>query len=1166
MKNKFYLLKIILPFIVCGCLGHLSYAQTQTFNVDFESDIIGQQPSTAPGNGSKPTTLNGQSTELTVQSLIGNVGNSTASGNIVVTDVAAASDFRLMDFEGLLSSGIVSSGTVRVAFDFLALANNNNEGFAFLRNYDETEESFADIGFSFSGNTFTIFLLDYDPITGNYLGQQAPAFPANQFAAGTWYRMEAIIDLDNNQLRLEIDGTDYGVTAGISRATGDGYAGAFYNWGFAFAGSCAIDNFSVTVPDKTLPPAPAGFANLLIPNDYNGTANVIRIPDGDFRNQGLDWENSSSSTLYYNPIYDGVSTYKVTVNSDMDEADARLFAFNTFSMLPNRTYEVSALIRTDFPRATWEVNYGLHGAETNGNLSLGGRYGGLPAITQGPDGWERWTWRVTPHWDQRFTEGQVFLGFHEYGPGFDGNMNFEIADLAMVELAAMPLTPFAPGDGVTFPGGSGDLDMIVKSVVASNDSIVAEVTGAKFIFDRAAGTLEIHQQIDMQRLLGKVDGLSLTNLAVLSQSPDLAILQGDDLTIGIQMDGMLVISPHTELSAQVESIIGGDFNRIENGDLFSQDDFGGFTTNIYVPKGTGRLPRMELITPGVNFDDINPDDLTTLGAAAPGWQAQLDVSPGERLFLSAFPSRPYDWEKSFDHQWGLSDYNQVIEYDNPEYMDNWILWNINQRGWAMSFGEQYVMRNDVPFQDHIDAINAEGDLWSSYFSQWFYYNRDAQEWTDEAKRWRDTYGMGAIYSDGLAQDDWLSAYEAMRRLRGDVFPGGDIVIHDSYPQSGVPAASFRPFIYAYATGTYMGENAEAASGPEWAWARYAMGQYRKSNAFGVTKGDKWTGVNGVDKYLVALVWGGRGRQDVAQYDSRYIPILNQLKTLWETYGDDPYFFDQYYHPEAQLLTGFEIGRAGMPIINLDTIGANQIEVTLSSWTPNTDIYYTTDNSSPTINSIPYNNSFLWDGEQKLKIRAFRADLDESREAELGEELAVPLPVSLLSFNGKLTDKQQVLLEWRTNNELNNEGFEVQRSTDGKAWTFIGFVGAQSNTAIVRNYQFLDEQPAKVNYYRLKQIDFDGSYEFSRIVSVRLSDELDINIYPNPVEHQLFISGALQQVAVSVTDVLGKVIYQADLGNRDNTIDMEAYPAGIYHVSITDRENQIIKHQKIIKEP
>ncbi|MEM9359037.1 MAG: hypothetical protein AAGB04_22875, partial [Pseudomonadota bacterium] len=85
-----------------------------------------------------------------------------------------------------------------------------------------------------------------------------------------------------------------------------------------------------------------------------------------------------------------------------------------------------------------------------------------------------------------------------------------------------------------------------------------------------------------------------------------------------------------------------------------------------------------------------------------------------------------------------------------------------------------------------------------------------EEWTNEVKRWRDTYGMTAVYSDGMAQDDWLSAYEAMRRLRGEVFPDGDIVIHDSYPQSGIPAAAFRPFLYSYATATYMGETAQAS--------------------------------------------------------------------------------------------------------------------------------------------------------------------------------------------------------------------------------------------------------------------------------------------------------------------------------------------------------------------
>ncbi|MGB3548539.1 MAG: chitobiase/beta-hexosaminidase C-terminal domain-containing protein [Saprospiraceae bacterium] len=963
-------------------------AQTTTFDVDFEEGTLGQPPLINAGSGSQPTGIfpNG-TTDIVLAPFTGNAGTTGAAGQVAQATVTESGNFRLLDFDGLLNGGLISSDTVIVGFDFLAEAGADNAGFAFLRSYDETGESFADLGFNFSGDGYSIFLLDYDAENGEYLGGVAAPFPANSFDAGTWHRFELVIDLNENRVRLLVDGTDWGVDAGISRATGTGYAGAFFNWGTTIVGRYALDNFRVTIPATAgLPAPPAGFTELLTPDAQGGT--VIRLPGGDFRQPGLEWGNGSSAQLSATDFYQGVSGYRITVDDGLDEADRRLFASGSFPYLPNRTYEVSALVRTNFPRATWEINIGMHGITPEGELAEGERLGGLPAITEGPDGWQRWTWQFTPHWEEPFSHLQAHLGLHEYGPGFDGNVLFEIADLAFVELPAVELAAFAPGQGVTFPGGAGEVPMAVESVEDTGDLLTVTSTAAVYEFDRTGGTLTVRQRIDMQRALIRLYGLPLNGLNETSSNADVAVLVGNDLTIGVQADGMLTISPHQEITTEIESLIGGDFNRLATSDLLCEDDFGGFTANIYVPKGTGQLARLEALTPNLPFIGLAADDLNTTAAADSGWRVVATVSPGERLFVSAFPSRPYNWQKSFEFQWAISDYQfPADEYDDPDYMTDWILWNFTQRAWAMSFGTEYTLRDDVDFAAHKAGVESVGDKWSTYFSQWFYYSRDAAEWAGEAQRWRDTYGMSAIYSDGLAQDDWLSAYEAMRRLRADVFPDGDIVIHDSYPQSGIPGAAFKPFIYAYATSTYMGENADA-EGPRWPWARYAMNQFRRSNALGVTKGDRWEGVEGVEKYLIALVWGGRGRPDVAGYNEVYLPILDELRAVYEDYGDDPFFFDRYYHPRAQTLTGFEIGRAGMPIVVFDTLVDGTVELQLSTWTPGATIHYTLDGSEPSTGSPAYTTPLPWTDGTTLLARAFKDTLDESRRLELNADVGV----------------------------------------------------------------------------------------------------------------------------------------------------------------------------------
>ena len=643
-------MKYLLLFLVYSMNVAPLTAQLTTFRVDFDEDGIGTTPETGQGNTAQPTLLGGDyATTIRVDTLTDDVGGSTAAGRVATVTVPGPGGYRLLDFEGLHSSGIVTAGTVRVGFDFIAHADAAQTGFAFLRSYDESGESFADVAFGFNGDSYTVGLLSYDSLTGDYLGWLEPPFPANTFAPGIWYRFELLIDLDSNAARLLVDGQDHGVVATISRATGAGYAGAYYNFGSAYAGRASLDNFMVTVPAPTnLPVAPPGLTDLLTVEDYGGT--VYRLPCADFRRRGIDWESEREAYLTYDSLYQGISAYRLIVDDALDEADVRLFSHKGFLYLPNRTYEVSALIRTDFPRATWELSWGFYGLLPDGTRGDGDRYGGMPAVTAGPDGWQRWTWRFTPHWDDRFTEFGVFLGIHEYGPGFNDDVTFELADLAIVELLPAPLVPFAPGEGVTFPGGAGALDMAVKTVADAGDSLTVRVTGADWIFDRTAGTIRLHQRIDYPRPLATLTDLPLAGLSVLVQTDQEVVLTNAQLTIGVQLDGVLVISPHAAvLSPQVESVQGGDFNRHCGGDLVSMDDFGGFTVNVHTPKGTGTLPRLQPDDLTLPFLGIPATDLTVAGPAPPGWTATATVEPGERLFVSAFPSRPYDWAESFEY-------------------------------------------------------------------------------------------------------------------------------------------------------------------------------------------------------------------------------------------------------------------------------------------------------------------------------------------------------------------------------------------------------------------------------------------------------------------------------------------------------------------------------------
>ncbi len=112
-----------------------------------------------------------------------------------------------------------------------------------------------------------------------------------------------------------------------------------------------------------------------------------------------------------------------------------------------------------------------------------------------------------------------------------------------------------------------------------------------------------------------------------------------------------------------------------------------------------------------------------------------------------------------------------------------------------------------------------------------------------------------------------------------------------------------------------------------------------------------------------------------------------------------------------------------------------------------------------------------------------------------------LPVELTEFKVTATDNN-VTLDWETATELQNKGFEIERSTDGETWEMIGFVEGNGTSLEINNYNFIDENflPG-INYYRLKQIDFDGAFEYSLIKGIEIISQnknQSIKVYPTKV--------------------------------------------------------------------
>jgi hypothetical protein len=169
------------------------------------------------------------------------------------------------------------------------------------------------------------------------------------------------------------------------------------------------------------------------------------------------------------------------------------------------------------------------------------------------------------------------------------------------------------------------------------------------------------------------------------------------------------------------------------------------------------------------------------------------------------------------------------------------------------------------------------------------------------------------------------------------------------------------------------------------------------------------------------------------------------------------------------------------------------------------------------------------------------------------ENPMSLPVELSSFSAKL-NSGTVTLNWRTETEVNNYGFEVERKTQdvrSERWEKIGFVDGYGNTNSPKEYSFIDKSPTggRQLSYRLKQIDNDGSYEYSNIVEVEFvpTEFALYQNYPNPFNPTTTIKYSIPSVTLrqAQSDIIVTIIVYDVLGNEIATLVNEEKPAGYY---------------------
>ncbi len=177
---------------------------------------------------------------------------------------------------------------------------------------------------------------------------------------------------------------------------------------------------------------------------------------------------------------------------------------------------------------------------------------------------------------------------------------------------------------------------------------------------------------------------------------------------------------------------------------------------------------------------------------------------------------------------------------------------------------------------------------------------------------------------------------------------------------------------------------------------------------------------------------------------------------------------------------------------------------------------------------------------------------------------IVLPVDLTTFNGSLQSNLSTLLKWKTENEINTKGFELERSVDGNNFKQITFVHATGNNNGILNYSFTDndaiEQLSNILYYRLKIINKDGSFNYSNIIAITLPiTKASISIVPNPVFNDVkgnIVSPITGNVMLRIFDNTGRIIFQNNMvlkkGNNNFIQNVGQLSKGIYYIEITGK--------------
>jgi len=170
----------------------------------------------------------------------------------------------------------------------------------------------------------------------------------------------------------------------------------------------------------------------------------------------------------------------------------------------------------------------------------------------------------------------------------------------------------------------------------------------------------------------------------------------------------------------------------------------------------------------------------------------------------------------------------------------------------------------------------------------------------------------------------------------------------------------------------------------------------------------------------------------------------------------------------------------------------------------------------------------------------------------------PLPISLNYFRGSCWG-EEVSLEWATFSEINNDYFVVEKTNDGINWSNIDTIFGSGTTSSYNIYKSSDYRGGKINYYRLRQVDFNGESESFDIISVSCDDKKskELSVYPNPNNGVFKVEGFGESAQLIVYDGMGKLVLQKEIQSNTTEIDLSLKEPGVYLLKVYTQDHSWI---------